>query len=1255
MLVIQINLNKSKLVLAVLTPHNLLPLMYNLRKNQQFYPHTRFIIDEIHQRTFHLDLLITKIAQFDQSLKLFSLPLSVILMSATIFNTLLNPFNGKINITTLIKHPQFEIIERPPIIETNIQKINNEIMREQTVKIIEDMAKFNSDIEEGHILCFLSGIGICYKLKNAVISSLKNSEETRQRKKIVILQTTLKPNETTESYFRRLREEFMINEALREGSNYYNDFLYIVPLVLSGLVEDAIYELAQNEFPGDLKKINKLICSTPMIESSFTIDRLSVVVDSGLFKETEFDRFTCLTTLTEKQTSRESMEQRKGRLGRTNNGVYISIHAPDSQVPEIQVPPIKRLDLSTNVLLMKDICIDFEQTKNLPTAPNKENLIFAINTLKRIGAIDSQTLKITQFGHELLNYPFISIYYAAAIINFRETFPQPEKMFANFIAGYISTIIQMDTLLVQDDMTEKMSRFFKEDSDITTLVNPLNTLMKTQLTDNDELRDLVESYGFSYSQFLVFKTHIQEIVDLTFPGKTVSDVINNLGGFVKKYEGITGLVDKFIPEIERVFPKWKQIHSIYYKHVTGAGGFDSNPTIVFKGNQNLMFNGQRQRTSEVRISRRPGWNGIKIPTECYCFNITRNSNARMNYGRLIHRMNRSSNGTIESVECDKIALNPWFNVLLDTYFFNSNLNVTYFSNIVKSNNNKQGAPNFEYRMFHFSNTGERVFISFIPKSNEVKQIIIDGINKCLKLMPFTPRSVLVYRQDINSVVEITSIGAQHYEPSMASKLPGFLLNKNKIDYCLDHLDELAKSNSSIRICAMFTNEKCKLKEYDQKQLYLIDTSENIESHETILGIAEEKMHIMRYSSQIDESDKNFQTYDQDLLDKPCLFQFPTKLIHPALIYHQDSLDCIMNWLKSHCDFVKVIKIVGHRFLMKQRDIIDLQRQIREQKDQIIKDIKSNFTVIPIPSNIYTKACMKIREHPTWDYINRFKVIVVSSKEAKDVKEMISEVRKEIETENTKFNELNNETLSCLYICDDPDNPILTNYPITIYYKDGTTYTNKMCRDCLASTLQVATESFFSNGKIDQNAIERITIKPSIIPTVESKETKDGQECWPQIPFGQMISTLINNDDEISSLVSAWLYGIFEFTIRNLAKDQFTFCPDHTHHLHRLPNLTGKFYTCDTQGCQNELCLFCNCWHASSYICEEKKSGISFEWKIKCPKCDAPTFKDGGCNHITCICGCHWCYKCCAGFTTADSCYKHLYNVHGGCFDYNFDI
>ena len=68
--------------------------------------------------------------------------------------------------------------------------------------------------------------------------------------------------------------------------------------------------------------------------------------------------------------------------------------------------------------------------------------------------------------------------------------------------------------------------------------------------------------------------------------------------------------------------------------------------------------------------------------------------------------------------------------------------------------------------------------------------------------------------------------------------------------------------------------------------------------------------------------------------------------------------------------------------------------------------------------------------------------------------------------------------------------IIMYYQITIYHQDRSTCTYKMCRDCLTINLQIVINHSFL-----------------IIPSVHSKETKDGQDYWPQIPLGQIISVL----------------------------------------------------------------------------------------------------------------------------------------------------
>ncbi|KZT18823.1 hypothetical protein NEOLEDRAFT_1124945 [Neolentinus lepideus HHB14362 ss-1] len=54
---------------------------------------------------------------------------------------------------------------------------------------------------------------------------------------------------------------------------------------------------------------------------------------------------------------------------------------------------------------------------------------------------------------------------------------------------------------------------------------------------------------------------------------------------------------------------------------------------------------------------------------------------------------------------------------------------------------------------------------------------------------------------------------------------------------------------------------------------------------------------------------------------------------------------------------------------------------------------------------------------------------------------------------------------------------------------------------------------------------------------------------------------------------------------------------------------------------------------------------------KCPSCNAIIEKDGGCNHISCRCGAHICWKCMGLFPSGEI-YTHLNNAHGGHTDFD---
>ena len=258
--------------------------------------------------------------------------------------------------------------------------------------------------------------------------------------------------------------------------------------------------------------------------------------------EEEFDRDFGYSIYNETFASNDILLSRKGQLGRMKDGLYIPIRC--SKTSKFETPPIQRLDLTSEIFVMKTMKINFENMKNLPNKPNFKNLCYAMDNLMYMNAIDHKTLNISKFGIEMSKFNFLSIYDAAAIVEFKYLFNNSSM--AIFISSYIALIIKMGYNLIREFNNEILNKYFRENSDIVTLVNPLNSLLKSEITDHDEFKKLIKSYGFSYSTFNLFKSYLLKIINLTFPNMKISEILNEANSFIKESKGFTSLINKYI-------------------------------------------------------------------------------------------------------------------------------------------------------------------------------------------------------------------------------------------------------------------------------------------------------------------------------------------------------------------------------------------------------------------------------------------------------------------------------------------------------------------------------------------------------------------------------------------------------------------------------------------------------------------------------------------------------------------------------------
>lgn len=96
----------------------------------------------------------------------------------------------------------------------------------------------------------------------------------------------------------------------------------------------------------------KVVVATAIAETSITIEGIRIVVDSGLARVPRFDPSSGLTRLKTERASLSSVEQRKGRAGRTQPGVAVRMwhEGQNGSLPPFPRPEILEADLSSLVL-----------------------------------------------------------------------------------------------------------------------------------------------------------------------------------------------------------------------------------------------------------------------------------------------------------------------------------------------------------------------------------------------------------------------------------------------------------------------------------------------------------------------------------------------------------------------------------------------------------------------------------------------------------------------------------------------------------------------------------------------------------------------------------------------------------------------------------------------------------------------------------------------------------------------------------------
>jgi len=178
--------------------------------------------------------------------------------------------------------------------------------------------------------------------------------------------------------------------------------LEILPLYarLSAEEQERVFD----EYPGK----RKVIVATNIAETSVTIDGVTAVIDSGLAKINYYNQRNYTSSLIEVPVSRASANQRRGRAGRTRPGVCYRLYSRrDYELrPLYTTEEILRTDLSEVLLRMAELGIKNFEGFDFLSAPGRDGIVSAIETLRLLGALDEHR-EVTSIGQRMLAFPIL--------------------------------------------------------------------------------------------------------------------------------------------------------------------------------------------------------------------------------------------------------------------------------------------------------------------------------------------------------------------------------------------------------------------------------------------------------------------------------------------------------------------------------------------------------------------------------------------------------------------------------------------------------------------------------------------------------------------------------------------------------------------------------------------------------------------------------------------------------------------------------
>ncbi|MFC7904259.1 ATP-dependent RNA helicase HrpA [Streptomyces griseoincarnatus] len=155
----------------------------------------------------------------------------------------------------------------------------------------------------------------------------------------------------------------------------------------------------------------RIVLATNVAETSLTVPGIKYVIDPGFARISRYSHRTKVQRLPIEPVSQASANQRKGRCGRTSDGICIRLYSEDDFLsrPEFTDAEILRTNLASVILQMTAAGLGEIEKFPFIDPPDHRNIRDGVQLLQELGALDptqkDPRKRLTQTGRKLAQLP----------------------------------------------------------------------------------------------------------------------------------------------------------------------------------------------------------------------------------------------------------------------------------------------------------------------------------------------------------------------------------------------------------------------------------------------------------------------------------------------------------------------------------------------------------------------------------------------------------------------------------------------------------------------------------------------------------------------------------------------------------------------------------------------------------------------------------------------------------------------------------